>query len=106
MSTLRTTVDLNSGDTAYEVELHVEYSIHPGCRATSLTPAEETTATIDDIHVISRDGETYHTDWLANLLADDPDLLALCIEHDADEHAAQAEYRAEAIREERMLGDR
>lgn len=103
MRTVRTTIDLNTGGLEdYEVEIEIAYTVYPGCRATSLTPAEEPTATIGAIVVIAG-GKHYAADWLADMLSDDEELLGFCLLDWEEDRAAQAEYRAEAIRDDRMM---
>lgn len=106
MSLLRTSIEIGSGVDDYDLPIEIKYSIHPGCKTTSASPAEETTAEIESIVVIDAQGRRHEAGWLCDLLADDEDLLSLCILDWQEDCVAQEEYRAEAIREERMLGDR
>ena len=105
MTTFRTTIEIGSGLADYEAEIEVSYRIHPGYRGSYYQPPEDATAEIEDIAILASDGTKFPAPWLADLMAEDEELLALCM-LDAEESAQDAaEYRAEAKREERMLGD-
>lgn len=105
MSKLATTIEIGSGLADYEIEIEIGYRIHPGDRGSHYQPATEATAEIEDVTIIASDGTKYPAPWLADLLVDDEEMLSLCL-LDGDERAEDAaEYRAEARREARLLGD-
>lgn len=106
MSKLTTAVEIGSGLADYEVEIEVGYRIHPGDRGSYYQPPSEATAEIEDVTIIAADGAKYPAPWLADLLADDEEILSLCF-LDAQERAEDAaEHSAEARREDRMLAER
>lgn len=105
MTILRTTIEIGSGLADYEAEIEVCYRIHPGDKGSYYQPPSEATAEIEDVSIIAPDGTKYPAPWLADMLAEDEEMLSLCL-LDADERAEDAaEYRAEAKRETRLLGD-
>lgn len=104
MATLRTTLELNTGGLDdYSVPVEVAYSVYPGCSATSLTPAEEASATLESIVVIEANGTRVNADWLVGILECDEELLNLCLLDWQEDRIAAEEYRAEARREDAML---
>lgn len=104
MSAFTTTIEIGSGLADYEVEIEVGYRIHPGDRGSYYQPPEEATAEIEDISILSN-GTKFPAPWLAELVAQDEEILALCMLDAEERHQDAAEYRAEAQREARMLGD-
>lgn len=105
MTTLRTTIEIGSGLADYEAEIEVSYRIHPGDDGSYYQPPSEAIAEIEDVSIIAPDGKKYPAPWLADLLVEDEEILSLCL-LDGEERAQDAaEYRAEAEREARLLGD-
>lgn len=104
MSDLRTTIEIGSGLSDYEVEIEVEYTVHRGCAQTQTQPGEDDSIEITEVRVV-HGGMTYGAPWLLDLLADDEEITSLCMLDAIEERQAQAEYRAEARREALMLGD-
>lgn len=105
MATVRTSVEIGSGLSDYEAEIDVEYRIHPGFKGTYYQPPEEASAEIIAVTIIADDGTKYPAPWLADMLCDDEEVLSLCLLDTAERYEDAMEQRAEAKREERMLGD-
>lgn len=105
MATVRTSVEIGSGLSDYEAEIDVEYRIHPGFKGTYYQPPEEASAEIIAVTIIADDGTKYPAPWLADMLCDDEEVLSLCLEDAAERYEDAMDQRAEAKREERMLGD-
>lgn len=105
MATVRTSVEIGSGFYDYEVEIDVEYRIHPGFKGTYYQPPEEASAEIIAVTIIAEDGTKYPAPWLADMLCDDEEVLSLCLLDEAERYEDAMDQRAEAKREERMLGD-
>lgn len=105
MNIIRTSIEIGSGVTDYEVEIDVQYAVHRGCAQTHTQPGEDDTVEIEAIAIIDRSGKAIPADWLHDLLVDDEELIGLCEQDAIEERAAQAEYRADARREDRLLGD-
>lgn len=98
MSKIRTTLNLNTharNGTEYEVEIEVEYDFHRGYAATRIDPGEPDHVEICAIKVFT-DGEPVNAGWLAELLCEDEELQALCLQDAAERSIDAAEYRAEA----------
>ncbi len=104
MSAFRTTISLNAGGVEYEFEVEVEYSVSPAFAGTYYQPPEPANAEIADISIVT-DGKKHRADWLTDTMCDNDELLALCMQDAAERHQDAMESRAEARREERMLGD-
>lgn len=105
MGSFTTTIEIGSGLADYEAEIEVSYRIHPGDRGSFYQPPSDATAEIEDVSIIASDGKKYPAPWLADLLVEDEEVLALCMLDAEERHQDAAEYRAEAQREARMLGD-
>lgn len=105
MTTVRTSVEIGSGLSDYEVEIDVEYRINPGFKGTYYQPPEEASAEIIAVTIIAEDGTKYPAPWLADMLCDDEEVLSLCLLDTAERYEDAMDQRAEAKREERMLGD-
>lgn len=105
MATVRTSVEIGSGLSDYEAEIDVEYRIHPGFKGTYYQPLEEASAEIIAVTIIADDGTKYPAPWLADMLCDDEEVLSLCLLDEAERYEDAMDQRAEAKREERMLGD-
>lgn len=107
MARLRTTIEINTGGLDdYSVPVEIAYSFRPGFQATYTQPGEADTVSLEGITVIDSAGGRHGADWLIGILENDEELLSLCaLDHEEGRIAAE-EYRAEAAREERLLGDR
>ena len=105
MGSFTTTIEIGSGLADYEAEIEVSYRIHPGDRGSYYQPPEEATAEIEDITILASDGTKFPAPWLADLMAEDEEILALCMLDAEERHQDAAECRAEAKREARMLGE-
>lgn len=105
MTKLRTTIEISTGGLDdYSVPVEIEYRYIAGCSATYTKPGEADTVQIEAITVIEANGDRYGADWLIGILEDDAELLGM-IGLDWNERREYAlEQRADAIREERMLG--
>lgn len=77
-----------------EAEVSVTYAYHPGYAGDRFNPPEVADAEI--IKIVTVDGETTVPDHFN----DCAELIAECLQHDADENAAAEEYRAEQRRED------
>lgn len=105
MAKLITSVEILTGDTGYDVPVEVHYTRYDGCRETLEQPAEQASVEIGEVRAIDAGGKSHDAPWLTDLLSDDEDLRALCMEDWADAAEYAADQRADAIREDRMLGD-
>ena len=101
MSRLRATMTI--GDD-YEVEVDIDYSVYAGFAGSQYEPSEPASASILEVSIVSG-GKTYPAPWLCDLIGEDDDILALCLEDDAERAEYAAEQRADAKREAMMLGD-
>ena len=79
MATVRTSVEIGSGLSDYEVEIDVEYRINPGFKGTYYQPPEEASAEIIAVTIVAEDGTKYPAPWLADMLCDDEEVLSLCL---------------------------
>lgn len=104
MSRLHTSLEILTGDAGYEIDIVVDYSVYAGFAGSYEQPPEPASASITDVSVVS-EGKTYPAPWLCDLIADDEEILALCLGDDCERAEYAAEQRADAKREAMMLGD-
>lgn len=105
MSSLRTTLSIGSGLYDYEIEVVIDYSVSPGFAGSYHQPPEPASAEILAVAVIDSHGKSHPAPWLCDLLADDEEMLSLCLVDDDERAEYAAEQRADAKREAMMLGD-
>lgn len=106
MGVLRTVVQVTLGPfkaSEYELEIEVEYTVHPGCRASHWQPAEDATVEINIIKVLAERETWWPATFLGALIEDDEELHRLCLEDWRIDQIHAEELRAEQRREERML---
>ena len=104
MAKLTTAIEIGSGVSDYEAEIRVEYRHYAGCGPSRDHPGDDPETEILKLEVKHGD-QWIEPDWLAELLADDEEILSLCALDWQEERVAVEEYRAEA-RAERMWEDR
>jgi hypothetical protein len=102
---LTTSVEILTGDTGYDLPIEVHYTFQKGRPQTQIDPAEPPHCDIHDI-VVVLDGKARFATGIDDLLMDDEDLLARCMEHYLETAEYAADCKAEAIREERALSRR
>jgi hypothetical protein len=91
----------------HEIELELTFDIHPGIEESRLQPGEPASVSICTAYVIERDGiyvaRHEAPTWLWRMIEGDDalEIEMLAEAWEADE--AARDYRAEAIREDRML---
>lgn len=100
MPKLRTTIQISSGHAEYETEIEVDYTVHRGCRATYTQPGEEDTAEIASIKVLNTDGSWWAAPFLGDLLQNDDEILADCMQDWIEREIYAEEQRAEIRRED------
>ena len=87
-----------------ELELQLEFKVHPGSRATQIDPEEYTTAELADAWVIERKiiagAKTIHRQdvptWLWNIIVDSDEIQAAMLQEYVDDCIAEKEYQAES----------
>ncbi|MCD1266908.1 hypothetical protein B5M44_21995 [Shinella sumterensis] len=104
-------ISASESGTEVELQMVVDFTVHPGSKATMIDPPEGPLAEVEDVKFfLMREGKPSQTPaalpvWMINLFCDNDDFQQWMLSEAADQHVAAVEDAADATRE-MMLEDR
>lgn len=101
-------VSASESGTEVELQMVVNFTVHPGAKATMIDPPERPLAEVDDLtFFLMRGGKPSPTPaslpvWMINFFCDNEDFQQWILSEAADQHIAAVEDAADAKREMMM----
>lgn len=102
----KTSIMVTLAGVEHEWPATITYARHKGYAGDRISPPEPATVEVVSIALTgAQGGQMYLPAAVEDHFNDDSEIIALLMQDWADDSAAAAEYRAEARREARLMGD-